>query len=109
MGQHSALAPAGQQALHIAHLWWGMFWTTTAIFVIVMILLFLAVRRGRARVRAAGDRSREESMLTRVVAAAVGATAVILLALLISSIWTGRALASLGAPSAVTVSVYGHQ
>jgi cytochrome c oxidase subunit II len=109
MNLHSALAPAGPQAQHIATLWWGMLWTTTAIFAIVIVALWWAVHRGHGRARESVDRATQESTLVRVVSAAVAASIVVLFALLISSIWTGRALASLRAPSAVTISVFGHQ
>jgi cytochrome c oxidase subunit II len=44
-----------------------------------------------------------------VVAGAVFVTVVILFVLLVSSISTGRAIASLGSPGAVTISLTGHQ
>jgi cytochrome c oxidase subunit 2 len=44
-----------------------------------------------------------------VVAAATGATVFILLVLLVASVWTNRAVASLGASSAVTINLTGHQ
>jgi cytochrome c oxidase subunit II len=109
MNAHSVLAPAGPQALHIAHLWWGILWTTTAIFVVVLAALLVAVRRSRTPASDAAVDIRRESALGRVVGGAVAASVVILFALLISSIWTGRALASLRAPAAVTIAVTGHQ
>jgi cytochrome c oxidase subunit 2 len=101
----SALDPAGPQAAHIAHLWWLLFWVCAGVFVVVMVFLTLAVIRGvRPKPEATTDRA-----LTMAVAAAVVATVVILFGLLVASIVTDRAVASLGASSAVTIDVKGHQ
>src|SRR5205823_4548459 len=114
----SALDPAGPQAARISHLWWLMFWATTAVFVVVMAFLGWAIVRG-ARLR---SREHEETgatqpkptttrerALTSAVAVAVGATVVILFVLLVASVSTGRAVGSLGASSAVSIVVTGHQ
>ena len=47
--------------------------------------------------------------MTRTVAAAVGVTVLTLFVLLIASVSTGRAIASLGAPKATVVKLTGHQ
>ena len=101
----SVLDPAGPQAAHISSLWWLMFWVATAVFVLVLGFLLAAfLRRPRARVPITADRT-----LTRAVAASAVVTALILFGLLVASMWTSRAIASLGAASAVTVNVTGHQ
>src|SRR5215216_1101390 len=43
----STLDPHGPAAAHLAQLWWVMFWFGTATFVLVVILLFAAILRGR--------------------------------------------------------------
>lgn len=97
----SVLRAAGPQAAHIERLWWLMFWTTTAVFAVVALFaLGVLFRRGRA----ASDRA-----LRRGVVVGVGATVIVLFVLLVASVWTGRAVASLGASSAVTIKVIGHQ
>ena len=113
----SALDPAGPQAARISHLWWLMFWATTAVFIVVMAFLGWAIVRG-VRLR---SREHEESgallkanttrerALMRGVAVAVGATIAILFVLLVASVSTGRAVGSLGASSAVSIVVTGHQ
>ena len=42
----SALDSAGVQAARIEQLWWLMFWVCTAVFVLVMLALAVAVVRG---------------------------------------------------------------
>jgi cytochrome c oxidase subunit 2 len=113
----NALQAAGPQARHIAHLWWLMFWISTAVFAATGVAVASAVRRGIAQRRAdpdtaptqgAVERSSERT-LTVGVAVAVGLTAVTVVFLFAASVWTNRAIASLGAASAVTVKVVGHQ
>ena len=93
----SVLDPAGPQAAHISSLWWLMFWVATAVFVLVLGFLLAAfLRRPRARVPITADRT-----LTRAVAASAVVTALILFGLLVASMWTSRAIASLGAVSEI--------
>jgi cytochrome c oxidase subunit 2 len=105
----SVIDPAGPQAVHLARLWWWMFGVTTVVFVVVMAALGLALVRGRRRARAADARRTSEGALTRAVAASVGLTVVILFGLVAASVRADRAVLSLGASSAVTLSVVGHQ
>jgi cytochrome c oxidase subunit 2 len=103
----SALDPAGPQSAHISWLWWLMFWVSVGVFVLVMGLVLAAVaRQGRPQIDpdAAG-----ESGLTKAVSIGVGTTVVILFALLVATMATHRAILSLGAESAVTINVTGHQ
>ncbi len=101
----SALDAAGIQAAQIELLWWIMFWVSTAVYLAVMAALIVAVRRGRA----AGPDRPGSAALTRGVAAATGATVVILLGLLVASVVTGRAIGSLATPEALNVRVTGYQ
>jgi len=43
----STLNPQGPAAARLAELWWVMFWFGTAVFVLVVVLLFAALLRGR--------------------------------------------------------------
>jgi len=114
----SVLGSAGPEARRIEWLWWVMFWVTTAVYVIVVAWVVLAYVRGRrrdaaepgtaARLRSPGEAPSDSSMRTAVTVA-VSATVVILLGLLVASVWTNRAVASLGASSAVTIKLTGHQ
>src|SRR4051812_9162472 len=102
----SALDPAGPQAAQISWLWWLMFWVSTAVFVLVFGLVVTAiVRGGRDRKPDAAG----ESRLTRAVAIGVALTAVTLFGLLAATMVTHRAILSLGAESALTINVTGHQ
>jgi cytochrome c oxidase subunit 2 len=101
----SALHPAGPQAASISHLWWLMFWTSTVVYVLVIGALFLALRRSRSgRAPATSERT-----LVKSVAAATGATVVILFGLLFASVATGRAVASLGSAEGLVIDVTGYQ
>jgi cytochrome c oxidase subunit 2 len=108
LGLHSVLDPAGPAAAHIARLWWVMFWTMLVVTIAVLAMVGVAVWRGR-RPGAPREHEVEEKRLTRAVGGAVAATVVILFVFLVLSIWTGRVNASMGAASAVTISVTGHQ
>jgi cytochrome c oxidase subunit II len=105
----SALDPAGRQAASIQHLWWFMFWVAAAVFAIVLSVLALALVRGRSRQRNPSVQGSSESALTTAVAAAIAVTVGILFVLLIASISTGQAVASLGTAQAVSISITGHQ
>jgi len=104
----SVLAPAGTQSSTISQLWWLMFGVSAVVFVLTMTFVVAALVRGVARVRS-GEPAPSDRQLSRGVAVAVGATVVILIALLVVSVWTGRSVASLHASSAVTIEVTGHQ
>jgi cytochrome c oxidase subunit 2 len=101
----SALHPAGAQAAHISWLWWLMFWTCTGVYVVVMIALFLAVRRGWSR----DGRRPQQPQLLRGVGAATAVTVIILFGLLVASVVTGRAIGSLSAQDALTIEITGYQ
>jgi cytochrome c oxidase subunit 2 len=78
-----------------------MLWVTVIVFVVVVAFLIAALVRRQ--------RSTNEQSLARAVVAAVGITVVVLFGVLIASVWTGRAVAALGASSAVTIELVGHQ
>ena len=99
----SALHPAGPQAASISHLWWLMFWTCSAVYVIVITALLVAIRRRRMDTRP-GDGTLRTSVVT-----ATGITVVILFGLLFASVVTGRAVASLGAAEALVIDITGNQ
>jgi len=103
----SVLDPAGPQAAHISWLWWLMFWVTTAVFLIVFALTLAAVWRG-GRAQAAID-DKADKPLAAAVSFGVALTVVILFGLLGATMWTHKAVLALGAESAVTVNVTGHQ
>src|SRR5437763_1095645 len=97
----SVLAPGGPQAGAIARLWFLMLGTTALVFVIVLTFLSVAVFR-RRNDREGLTPAPDDSVLGAAVGIAVAATVLILFVLLVASVWTGRSVAALGAPSAVT-------
>jgi cytochrome c oxidase subunit 2 len=101
----SVLDAAGIQAARIELLWWLMFWVCTAVFVLVLAAVALAVRRGRS---AAEPRPSERSLLIGV-SAATGLTIVILFGLLYASAATGRAIGTAPGAAALTVRITGYQ
>lgn len=105
------LDPAGIQAARTSSLWWAMFVILSATFLLVLALLWRAVARAQRaeinetpRIEPAGD-----GRVWRGVGAALAATVVILLALLVASLITGARLASQPMAKAMTIDVIGHQ
>lgn len=121
-GQQSALDPAGAQAGQIDGLWWLFFWTTTAVY--GLVLWFLAWSCLRAR-RFQKDLSEEGKMegepvvepdagttrrMTRVVTVALAVTVAVLFVFLLSDLFTGRKLHALADdPDPLVIRVIGHQ
>jgi cytochrome c oxidase subunit II len=104
----SVLDPAGPQALHIARLWWLMLVMAVGVFAAVIIFLIAATVLGTRRAARAGAET-PPSRLTSAVGTAVALTVLILFGLLVASVWTARSVSAFGAPSAVSISVTGHQ
>src|SRR5256885_15962759 len=112
----SALDPAGQQASHIATLWWGMFALLTAIFVIVVAAaLWALTRRHRGIEQEPLERThipsaQTEARLTRIVGGATIVTVAIIFALIVFSVSTGNAVSSLSTrKDAIAIEVIGNQ
>jgi cytochrome c oxidase subunit 2 len=105
----SVLAPAGTQASSIHALWSLMLWTAVAVFVTVLAMLTVALVRGTHNQSKDDSSLPYERSLSRAVGVAVGSTVIILIALLIASILTTRAVDSLQASSAITIALTGHQ
>lgn len=100
----SALDAAGVQAARIENLWWIFFWVCTAVFVLVMGTLLIALFRKRGEPRPGGERR-----MARVVAGAVALSAVILIGLLVASVATGSAIGTPAPADALELEVIGHQ
>jgi len=113
----SALDAAGPQAAYIERLWWLMLWVTTGVFVLVVAAATTGLLIGRARHRTDASQPSPHGTAERgfdgaanpLVGAAIAATTIILFILLAASVWTNRAVASLGASSAVSIKITGHQ
>jgi cytochrome c oxidase subunit 2 len=102
----SVLAPAGPQAAHISWLWWLMVSISTAVFLLVFGFIVAAMIRGR---RATRPDLGGENRLTLGVAIGVTLTVVTLFVVLGATMATQRSILSLGAESALTINVTGHQ
>jgi cytochrome c oxidase subunit 2 len=101
----SMLDVAGPKAAAIERLFWANVVIAGVVYVLVALALAIALWR-----RPAVDNEAARRRKTRAVAAAVGATAVVLLGLLVASILTGRAVRSSGiGEAAFTIDVTGHR
>jgi cytochrome c oxidase subunit 2 len=116
----SALDTAGPQANRIENLWWYMFWMSTAVFLLVMVALFFAIRNGRDQRKATPNPDeanspvlspdpKSEKQKTRAVSLAVALTVVILFSMLLFEFVTSRSLHSLASPEPLVIQVTGHQ
>jgi len=112
-GVHDILSAWGPQASHVANLWNIFLAICTVVFIAVMLALFMALRRApHVEAPVQPDLSTvnvPEPRLHRNVSLAVGLTIVGLLALLVSSVFTDRALARLSLHDAINIEVVGHQ
>ena len=112
-GIQNALNPQGPNATSLDRLWWLMFYVCTAVWVLVMIALVLAIRRGRRK----SDlnpvlkfSTQTEQRKRNAVLSAVSVTVIILFVFLIYSYSTGRALtADLSQKNGLSIEVTGHQ
>jgi len=109
---HDALMPAGPQAAHIAALWWITLGVCAFVFAAVIAALAWALARApRADATTAPESppSAGERRVARGVVAAVAISGVLLIALLVASIATDRALAQLSLVNAINIRVVAHQ
>lgn len=97
----SALEPAGVQAAHVEELFWGYFDVAALVFILVLGALVVAL--AKRRTPDAPERKKP------VVIGATVITAVTLVVLLVMSVVTGRALASIAHADAVKVDVTGYR
>jgi cytochrome c oxidase subunit II len=100
----SVLDSAGPYAEHIAGLFWIFVVVAVVVYLVVMVFLVHALRRRRMEGQAPG----EPRVALRFVAAGVGLTAVVLVALTVSDFFAGRALARTP-PDAMRVRITAHQ
>ncbi|NUZ06759.1 cytochrome c oxidase subunit II [Schlegelella sp. ID0723] len=107
------LAPAGVQAAHIGRLWDVFLVTCSIVFAAILIALGVALwrspRAGEGTPPDVSSVDRHEPGPYRSVVVATLLSVVGLLALLVASVWTDRALAHLPIDDAVHIEVTGHQ
>jgi len=103
----------GPQAEHIHDLWLLMLWTCTLVFIAVMIAYGLALWRAPRSsehtpplVHPPEDAERRHVI---VVSSAAGLSAIALIALVVASVMTDRALANLPLKNGITIHVTAHQ
>jgi cytochrome c oxidase subunit 2 len=112
-GIQNAINPAGPNAASLDRLWWLMFWVTAAVYVLVMIAVVIAIRkgtRGRDLNPLLNLSPETETRRRNAVLSAATVTVVILFVFLIYSYSTGRALtADLGQKNGLSIEVTGHQ
>jgi cytochrome c oxidase subunit 2 len=108
-----ALTPVGPQAQHIHELWLLMLVVCSIVCLAIFIALAIALRRApTATTETEPDMSGEhkpQTGATRSVVVALGLSTVALFGLLIASIGTDRALASLALTNALSIEVTAHQ
>jgi cytochrome c oxidase subunit 2 len=112
-GLHDALQAMGPQAAHIGGLWNIFLFVCTVVFAGVLAVLLVALWRSpRSRPEDApdlGNVNRVEPGPRRGVAAAVTASVLLLLVLIVASVFTDRALTQLSLKDAVNIEVTAHQ
>jgi len=109
-GWQSAIDPKGPAASEIARLIWFFTAVCTVVWLVVMIVLFAALMRriGSAEVPRVLDVG-EERRKSRVVSAAVGVTALVMVGLTLLSFFANRTLAAIGSDPKLTIRITGHQ
>jgi cytochrome c oxidase subunit II len=109
----ASLDPAGPHAEEIAGLWWVLLAVGAAVFVLVVVLLGLAVRRGRSRDAVSTDEIRSEVRSTIVnrwiVGGGVVFPAVVLGAVLVASVSAMRDIRHTAPTGSLVIEVVGHQ
>jgi cytochrome c oxidase subunit II len=110
---HSALDAMGPQAAHIIDLWRIFLVACTLVFAAILLVLLLALRRTP---RAGSDTPPDLSVVNeaepgpqRNVKRAVIASGLALVALVVASVFTDRALARMSLTDAVNIEVTAHQ
>lgn len=101
------LDPKGPAAQHVANLWWLLFWMATAVFVLVLGFLLLALFRRRSDLAPSTVEPRSGPRV--VLWAGIIVPALVLLVVFGATLWTLRALASPTIPDDLTVHVIGQR
>ena len=102
----SVLSPAGIQAAHIAWLWWVMLAVCAIVFVVVLLVVGIGLRRASGPDAPAVT---PERRLHVTIGGATALTVLTLIGLLTAAIATGRAVQNLGDPEALPITVVGNQ
>jgi cytochrome c oxidase subunit 2 len=113
-GFQTALDPKGPKATAFYHLNWMLLVVVVVIYVVVIATLFYALRRGSTRPISIDEDSKtdivgRERGMTRWVATAAAATALILIGFVFVDVSTARSITSVGGLKPLRVDVVGHQ
>ena len=113
-GSQTALNPKGPKATAFYHLNWMLFVVVVVIYIVVIATLFYALRRGSTRPISIDEDSKadiagRERGMTRWVATAAAATAVILIGFVFVDVSTARSITSVGGLKPLRIDVVGHQ
>ena len=112
-GIQNSINPAGPNAESLSRLWWLMFYVCSAVYLLVMIGLVVAIRKGTRHSDlnpVLNPSPQTETRKRNAVLSAVSVTVVILFVFLIYSYSTGRSLtADLGKKNGLSIEVTGHQ
>jgi cytochrome c oxidase subunit 2 len=112
-GIQNALNPTGPNAAALSQLWWLMFWVCSAVYVLTLIGLAIAIKKGR-RERdlnpVLNPSPQTENRKRNVVLSATAVTVAILFVFLLSSFKVGRSLtADLSQKNGLSIEVTGRQ
>lgn len=112
-GIQSALNPSGPNAASLASLWWLMFYVCSAVYVLVLIFLAIAIKNGR-RERdlnpVLNPSPQTEKRRRNAVLSAVVVTTLVLFMFLLYSFSTGRSLtADIANKNGLSIEVTGRQ
>jgi len=107
----SILDAAGPFSNHIENLWWGYFIVLMTVFGIVMIFLLMALFKRRPPTADPDviPNATAERRTLNAVSVSVVITAILLFGFLVSSVLTGKAIATVDDPTAVHIQVTGNQ
>jgi len=109
-GIQSALDPKGPAAGELARLIWFFTALCSVVWVLVMLVLAaILLRRWQTRRDPLVIDPDSDQRMSRVVTGAVGATALVLVALTLLSFFANRTLASIGEDAVLTIRLTGHQ
>lgn len=112
-GIQNALNPAGPNAASLSHLWWLMFWVCSAVYVLVLFGVAVAMRKGTRQKDlnpVLNFSSKTETRRRNAVLSAVIVTTLVLFVFLIASFSTGRSLtADIAKKNGLSIEVTGRQ
>lgn len=116
LGEHKVLSPAGPQTAHIAELWYLTVIICSVVFVAVLAAFIYAIWRSQhTQLHPANmypdinPSDSKEHNARRSIIWAVGVSTLLLIALIVASVFTDRALASLPLSNGIHIKVTAHQ